>query len=776
MVLHGSPTPSRRSTDYAVPELRHNIPRLNSGGGVCNTTGGGRSSGPPSTTNLTSSGMSSPQFYARNGFYQHFDENTRNEDVHNGGITNLQQQQHQHQQHQQHQHQHQQHQHGTKIRSNTVTSKHFQNDHMQNGDLGNGISDMNRFRFQPYHDASPSIQDLSYDSNSYHSSTLDSRMNHVAEDLRRESASTTQRFVDTLSRVHTPPPSKQAPPPQDDFSSSYLARNLSDDKVDPPWNPGELLNARGHMTNRDNASRGHHMNTSAAVGKSDSFRSTESSTSMEFRGPSQLGMRPQLAPLQEHHHYNHGNDDDDDVDFYEESRDYHGKQTQHQSYLTDVDQIRMEELGRGQSSWQRGRDERAHLSYGDITEHHHGNMDMPPRHLSHSDVSNHHGNNVPIITSYGPQTHMSHSKSIETSLRHAPPLGHAPPEPEYAVPPSRPTSARPGTEEPPSIYNYPAPSYAAPPPPEDERNFYPLHSNEQRLKVYPLNPSQLPGGMELEHHNYKVPTPVNGNSLSRDSRMGMEHHNYKVPMATSDMGYPSLPRSGVGMDDVPHLHILPLDSKQTLSPPEFHAPPPPLATPLQGLSPHQSSSSLDGSIGSGWSLDKIQQSMEMKARNFDSMLAPLQEGMETTPRHQPVANGNPISVKPPTLPKPKTAPKPRPTKAPKPHPFKARSPPPDVVQSSGNYGYSSSEDEDSIAINKKKSKVPDLTSMDPRKPRLKATNAKVPRSIWEPRPMTKAIQSSSSDSESEGSDYSVDTVICQGAGPRDTATLRSAHV
>lgn len=194
-------------------------------------------------------------------------------------------------------------------------------------------------------------------------------------------------------------------------------------------------------------------------------------------------------------------------------------------------------------------------------------------------------------------------------------------------------------------------------------------------------------------------------------------------------------------------------------------------------SEHSTSSlhnSLEDSIGSGWSLDRIQRSMEQKASSFENMLAPLQEHGEGTLGHMTNGHTAPIPTKPP---KPPTLPKPKPpSRQPhtKPHQrtTTASSPPPDIVPHDYHM-YSSDQDHTSIAINKKRGKVPDLTAIDPRKPTLKVK--KVPRSVWQPLPMTRAIQSSSSESDSEGSDYSVDTVVVR-EQPGDTSTMRSAHV
>ena len=233
---------------------------------------------------------------------------------------------------------------------------------------------------------------------------------------------------------------------------------------------------------------------------------------------------------------------------------------------------------------------------------------------------------------------------------------------------------------------------------------------------------------------------------------------------------------------------------------------------------HSHHSSLDGSVESGWSLDKIVRSMEQKANSFENLLTPLEEDHMTT-EDSHMTNGQftknlvtsthhtPLQTIPVKPPKPPVAKKPKPTTGKGPastslqgpavsslqgptvsatqpaartqphkrthvHVPKAVSPPPDLVQisSNGKYSYSSGEDHTSIALNKKRPEVPDLTTLDPRKPKLKVK--KVPRSVWKPRPMARTIESSSSESDSDGSDYSVDTVV----GPGDSSTLRSAHV
>ena len=76
--------------------------------------------------------------------------------------------------------------------------------------------------------------------------------------------------------------------------------------------------------------------------------------------------------------------------------------------------------------------------------------------------------------------------------------------------------------------------------------------------------------------------------------------------------------------------------------------------------------------------------------------------------------------------------------------------------------------ENSIAINRVPPSIPDLTSLDPRKPQLR--QGKVPRSVWEQRPTNRAIESSSESDYASDSD-SLDTVV-----PGDNTSLKSSHV
>ena len=836
VVVHTSPTPSRRSTDYAVPTLHttHHIP----------PSTGPPSTGPPSSAHpstVNSSATSTPQFSTRNTFCGHSNGTQQNRKPH----------------------------------------------HLQNGNLlslQNGNVPMDHF--EPYRDMTPSIQEFSFEDNN-----LSPEYQTVgvanAEHIRQLSASTSHKFVDTLSRVHTPPPPTKYPSrePPLTFSSSYLARTSSQDIEEPPFNPGEMVNARGHMTNNP-------------VGRGDSFRSTESSNSMEFQGASQLAgeYRQPLSPLHEAHLMGGRSHD-----FQEGSHD-DGK-----SYLTEVDEIRMS--GR--------REEREEI-------------DMPLEGLVMQ--------GSPLLDEYGrgptgdgrlagfePPVHVSHSRNIyQPSSPPSPTLSDL----GYAVPPR--LVPRQVSQEQEVVYQHPPPAYAAPPPPPSGPLSHPspsppppssrgttkgllgpstrgltgpstggltgpstggltgpsmrgsfakgligpsmrgpsagdlpgsstrgltslptrsphhvthsltgppLHTSrdlasppphimkdhsrnlkvigEKRLNVKPLGPPQQPPNPHppntsqppnprppntSQPPNMRPPNTNDAGMRGRSISMG------PIPPALGHSMGPIPPALGHSMETVPPAlgH-----SRETVPPgPGMHGRSVSMGSggfaqrhersssiesrtsqsevrilqviPMDGglkhhlpsSTEHSTSSlhnSIDDSIGSGWSLDRIQRSMEQKASNFDNMLSPLQEHGDGSLGHMTNGHTAPIPTKPPkppTLPKPQAPPK----HVPKPHQrmAMASSPPPDIIP----HDYSSDEDHTSIAINKKRPKVPDLTTIDPRKPTLKVK--KVPRSVWQPRPMTRAIQSSSSESESDGSDLSVDTVVVRGRG--DTSTLRSAHV
>ena len=655
-ILTPSPPPSNHFPHVCRPQITLQVPNEHFIDYAVPHNHAPPSTGPPSTLNLTSSPTSSPEFYARNQLYAH----------------------------------------------HTETS--------QPGVNGNLLAD--NMRFQPYRDPTPtpSFQDFAYADNLAPSSHMENHMTH-AEHARQQSITTSHTFMDTLSRVHTPPlnsSDRHLAHSQQNFGSGYFAKTLLQKNAEPPWNQGEF-NTRGHMTN-------------TYLAKSDSIRSTESTNSMEFRGPSQLEVGNRVG--QEH------------------PLDVHNR-----NYLTCVDQIQMEEHRRGQSSEshssREGKDRfgiRPHRVGMGYTANQRNNG------LHHGTLSL--GNEMPpTVTTYGPGSHGTASTPST-------------PDNLYDIPPSRQVPSS-NTQQPPVIYHYPPPSYAAPPPPSPQYAIPPSHNEEQLLPSVATRPpntdrtlspshSKLRGTVTTLPPSSKETTSYGIEDVSSGRRLHvhpLNHAPYKPHFMTESQVGPKTeynsqaPMSG---KDVRHLHVLPLS-----------LPPPAIAPPTGGVGsavpgthfhdPQHSISSLT-SIESGWSLDKIQRNMEQKAQNFEKMLTPPNEVMENhwqlPPQKTAHLNGH--------------------TSHQNKHHIKTKS------ESSTNHTYTS--DEDTFMPSKRKhTNVPDLTTLDPRKPHLKVKKA--PRSVWQPCSTNRAIQSSSSE-ESDDSDYSVDTVV----GQTDTSTLRSAHV
>lgn len=507
----------------------------------------------------------------------------------------------------------------------------------------------------------------------------------------------------------------------------------------------------GHMTNPN------HVMLGAPVGRSDSFRSTESSNSMEYRGTSQLEEDPHmmqgaryLAPssqLQNHHFTKK------QYDIGDKSHDFQD------NYLMRADEIRMKELrghgasrdvGRGVQSRQREEVDGYPISNAHVHNRGHTHRDHPAYRGA-----------VPVVLKYGPKVHLSHSKSVDSRPHHTLAYDSDPP---YAVPPSRPLRQQLSPQQ--SEYHHPAPPYAAPPPPTEKHTMSP--------PLPPLHSDPMKGSVTSSEHRLHV-LPLTDSSSATEVPPHPQNH---------------IPSSRNRTDLVNSHNSIP---DKSFVPPPSRTPAPSTATPPTIMSP-ESSSSLNSPIGSEWSLAHIQKYMEKQAQGFDDMLTPPDEGAEGlyNARHEGsegvdwdmptgphMTNGHhhhsssSSSSRPP--PPHKTH---KPPIARKPHLLKAKSPPPDVVQSSGlpraysssSHGYSTDEDPKSIAINKKRPKVPDLTSIDPRRPRLKVK--RVQGSVWQPKPMNRAIQSSSEE-DSEDSCCSRDTVV---PVSHATDTLRSAHV
>ena len=109
------------------------------------------------------------------------------------------------------------------------------------------------------------------------------------------------RFVDTLTRVHTPPNPHNKYPHTGGNLDYPPSSSRNSQSTEESWNPAENLNYRGHMTNNP-------------VSRSSSFKSTVSTTSFE-KGPLPPNISPMvndsrarapLSPLPENQFFEHG--------------------------------------------------------------------------------------------------------------------------------------------------------------------------------------------------------------------------------------------------------------------------------------------------------------------------------------------------------------------------------------------------------------------------------------------------------------------------------------
>ena len=252
VTVHQSPTPSVRSTDYAIPnilqshtqqptsqqqelmkkKLMDNFspppPKFTPYGPGLEPLGSNISStGPPSTANFTSSAQSTPEFSSRT------DIPYPSNNVNSHGN------QHHHHHHQSHTHQ----------------------PHPYVGGMAYGSD-------PSYPEDSSTQED--------NSPFLDNRYTSNPEEMRRSSATTTQKFQDTLQRVHTPPMSvrnseqgifvSEAPP-----TSSHQPMKVGVTSLARQNHKGKM----GWMGQR-----------------SESLMSSESCNSLDYRGPSRINEDP----------------------------------------------------------------------------------------------------------------------------------------------------------------------------------------------------------------------------------------------------------------------------------------------------------------------------------------------------------------------------------------------------------------------------------------------------------------------------------------------------
>ncbi len=735
VTVHQSPTTSHHSGDYAIPTLQHHLvqthqqqqqqqqkQKLNNvfpipskytppyGPGIQPLGSNISSTGPPSVANFTSSAMSSPEFDVRNDdLYPH---------------------------------------------------------HAHPGTLPGAQQRLQVSAINPTHQVQRSYTSDEYSSNQ-DSPYLEDDQRHIplAEQMRRTSATTTQTFQDTLQRVHTPPMSVRSPEQQ--FGPSYLAKDLSNDVREPPFNAGEFLNARGNMlgidkTNlpRDSASAGQSWNHgknqsqpkpnhgaklwSGNIGRSESLLSTESSNSLDYKGPSQLEEDPHKLMAEGARYQAPTPQAKRARQPYEKSHDFSDK------YLMRADEIRMKELNRSASGTHRSREETDGYPVG----HPHNNRNWTQEEREQQPFQ--HGA-VPVMMSYGPQVHMSHSTAVQNGYNLS---GEYDSDRQYDVPPNREEKQFLQSQH--SIYKCPAPTYAAPPPPSSDEdqplppsNTHPQKGpQEHRLHILPLPPSaSLPPTRET----------ISSSDITT-SRQSSVPTAKPIPI-------------GSGPIPVPPPSIPGFKSVKPTNP--THSTNPAHSTPTK-QQPSLLESSSSSSISSNWSIDHMGRHFEKLANGFGDLLAPLDEEKTTTAVQQQelegtvgvdwdMPSGPHMSNGHPTKSKPQVTQKPHLTK-------KHSNGMPRAFRSGGrggnnhgNNGYSADEEGPGVVTSaKKRVKVPEPSlRIDPRQPILKVK--KVQGSAWRQETVNKAIESSSE--ESDDSSCSDDTVV---AG--NTDTLRSAHV
>ena len=628
------------------------------------------------------------------------------------------------------------------------------------------------------------------------------------------------RFVDTMTRVHTPPnPHNEYPHNQGglDYPPSQSSRNLSQ-STDESWNPSDNLNYRGHMSNNP-------------VSRSSSFKSTVSTTSFE-RGPlpnmsndpRTRGHGNPLSPLPENQ-------------FFEQSPPVH-PQHMNGTSMQDLHQIKNRSRSMGQQINRidnRNLRDRAQSFDGMIDtpmELGQSNLDIQQRALPPIPTSGmglglkNSVNSIPnphsIEYTLDPKVQLSHSQFVShgptrkpqqqyPSAQQFPPAekqrgSHTHKQtqrqqltspPQVALPPPPPfidgdlpslPSTRPGGNlpPPPSAQMRSQKSKLPPPPASDH-----LHQHHHPLSSY--HPGVAQSMTQLQHHHG-----------DQQSSFNDHHHHQRQQSLPDDQDTTSSQQPWVRKGRKKQMeHVMP----QAIPPNFTNQSTPDLSSFVSEQNGHSSGDTPSGfrripmngggrilsqkdveddfsqDSAAAWEqVDHIQKQFELDMQN---MLTPrVMDGGESFQFHDdfsspnlndsinsasssfssqthsmvsPIAN---ITKQPPLNGFPMTL-------SQAPPPVKAK---PAVKPKPGSQvnGFS----QNSLALNKKRPSVPDLehlTNNDPKKPQLK--RGKVPRAVWVQTSRNRAIESSSeSDSDS---DLSVDTVI---ACPGDTDSLKSSHV
>ena len=604
------------------------------------------------------------------------------------------------------------------------------------------------------------------------------------------------RFVDTMTRVHTPPN-----PNSNDFTdnrSDYppSSRNLSQ-STEESWNPMENLNYRGHMTNNP-------------VSRSSSFKSTESTTSFErvphlLSDPRMRGNGNPLSPLPENQ-------------FFEQVL-HDMPQPLNTSSMHDLQHVDLQPSKGRSSSVGQKMNRMVNQNMRNRTRSFEGMIDrelgqsnldiqqraLPP--IPTNGMERGHTNNVsPIPNPHSieytmdPEVQMSHSLSVS----HLQPRAVAPQKQvrSHAYP-SRQTSTggnpthrqhsssmaattQPSLPPPPPFFEGelpPAPSSGGhlhlPPPPLQQHSGV-AHSMTQLQQSVSGGNRMSSNRSYQDQHQRQQSLPDNQEVASSQHRSAQQHlpnqfsrnhhHHQQQSLPPATMINQSTPNlafnEATHTGDTPSgFRRIPMSSGRILSPPD--------------------EASQD--TAAAWEqVDHIQQQFELDMQNMltprvtdegqfefqhddldisinssssfadhtHSMVSPIvgkstPNGFTMTSSQHSLVNGHGRTNPPKIFPRVKSR------------------------QVTNGTQMTNGFDHNSSALNKKRPSVPDLqhlTDNDPKKPQLK--KGKVPRAVWVQTSTHKRVESSSeSDSDS---DLSVDTVI---AGPHgDTDSLKSSHV
>ena len=625
-------------------------------------------------------------------------------------------------------------------------------------------------------------------------------MQYPHQDQSTNTGQVSSRFVDTMTRVHTPPnPHNGYPQNEEGLDYPPSSRNLSQ-STDESWNPAENLNYRGHMTNNP-------------VSRSSSFKSTVSTTSFE-KGPlpnssHDARTRGQLSPLPENQ-------------FFEQSSPL--RHNMNATSLQDIHQVRNRSRSMGQRVNRIENQDmrnRAHSFEGmldtgmDLAQ---SNLDIQQRALPPIPTDGMESGRTNSINSIPNPHSLEYTMDPEVQLSHSQFVSHVP---------SRKTAQYPSGQHIPGSHAYPShahnqsrqqqqPMVLPPPPPfvDGELPLPPTNMQGSQLPPPPLSKVGMqmsnlppPPSSDLDnhvaHHKQQGKYPISHQPPgAAQSMIHLQHQNTSFQAEHQRQQSLPSPEHQEMTSSQPWLHkgrnkhiehVMPQAIPRTVN----HSTPNlafseqnhtgntpsgfrriPMAGPGAShvLSPQEDQISQDSAAA--WEqVDYIQQQFEHDMQNMltprvtddgnfhfqhDDFSSPNLNGsfnsssgsdmMVSPVANMKPSNGYPHQAPPPVKLKPSVLPKVKPKPG---------------SQANGYFHHHTS-----LGMNKKRPSITDLehiTNNDPKKPVLK--KGKVPRSVWVQTSKNKAIESSSeSDSDS---DLSVDTVI---AGPGDNESLKSSHV